>query len=69
MDWARLKQNRICKCLIKNIQDILAYVRKRNATQEETFKRFYTLPRTHTCTEVGLPCVFLKTETFLKNMP
>ena len=69
MDGTRLKQKRFCKCFLKNIGDILKYVRKRKATQGETFKTFYTLPSTHACTEGGLPCAFLKIETILKNMP
>ena len=69
MDGARMKQKCICKCLIKNIGNILAYVRKRNATQGKIFKTFYTLPSTHACTEGDLPCAFLKIETIFKNMP
>ena len=65
MDGARLRQKRICKCFIKNIGDILAYVRKRNTTQGETFKTFYTLPSIYACTEGDLTCVFLKTETII----
>ena len=69
MDGDRLKQKRICKCFIKNIGNILAYVQNTNATEGETFKTFYTLPSTYTCTEGDLPCNFLKIETILKNMP
>ena len=69
MDGSRLKQKRICKCFLKNISNILAYVQKRNTIQGETFKTFYTLPNSHACTEGGLPCTFLKIETIFKNIP
>ena len=69
MDRARLKQKRNCKCFMKNIGDILTYVRKINLIQGEIFKTFYRLSSKHACTEGGLPCAFLKIETILKNMP
>ena len=67
MDGARLKQKCICKCFIKSISSILAYVQKRNTAQGGTFKTFYMLPSTHACTEEGLPCAFLKIKTILKK--
>ena len=67
MDGARLKQKRICNCFMKNIGDILAYVRQTNATQRETFKPFYTLASTHIFTGGSLPYAFFKIEIILKN--
>ena len=72
MDVARQKQKRICECFIKNIGDILAYVRKRNTTQRETFKTFYTLTRfqghMYAHREVS-HALFLKLKQFWKICP
>ena len=72
MDVARQKQKRICECFIKNIDDILAYVRKRNTTQRETFKTFYTLTRfqghMYAHREVS-HALFLKLKQFWKICP
>ena len=68
MVGARLKQKCIYKCFIKNISNILAYVRQSNATQKETFKTFYMLASTYAWTGGGLQCAFVKIETILKNI-
>ena len=66
MDRARLKERRICKYFIKNIGDILAYVRKRKGRLSKRFTRFQT--PMHAQREVS-HALFLKLKQFWKICP
>ena len=68
MDGASRKQKRICKCFIKNICNILAYVRQSN-TLKRISKRFTCVQaRMHEYGEVS-HALFSKLKQFWKISP
>ena len=69
MDGTRLKQKRICKCFLKNIGEILAYVGKETQLKGRLTKRFtHFQAYMHAQREVS-HALFSKLKQFWKIFP